>query len=154
MGSLMKVRGFLPSFLLIFFMLLPFLSDRPFGSGKLNLPSAPTSNLARLVPIEQFSEADYFLFLRSELQPATQPTTIVWIPWSALYLKPPPRYILGAERIKYAQQLLRPLGVEDIDTLRVRLRERVGKLAGAWGDGGRWHYPLSGFHFNTIGSRQ
>src|SRR5213080_109528 len=43
---------FLPSFSLIFFfMLLLFLSDRPFGSGKLNLPSAPTSNLARLVPI-------------------------------------------------------------------------------------------------------
>lgn len=110
--------------------------------------------LAKLVPIEQFAEADYFLFLRTELQPATQPTTIVWIPWSALYLKQPPRYILGAERIKYAQQLLRPLGIEDIDTLRARLRERAGKLAGTWGDGGRWHYPLSGFHFTTIGSRQ
>jgi hypothetical protein len=110
--------------------------------------------LAKLVPIEQFAEADYFLFLRTELQPATQPTTIVWIPWSALYLKQPPRYILGAERIKCAQQLLRPLGIEDIDTLRARLRERAGKLAGTWGDGGRWHYPLSGFHFTTIGSRQ
>ncbi len=110
--------------------------------------------LANLVPIEQFSEADYFLFLRTELQPATQPTTIVWIPWSVLYLKQTPRYILGAERIKYAQQLLRPLGVEDIDTLRARLRERVGKLAGTWGDGGRWHYPLSEFHFNIIGNRQ
>jgi len=111
-------------------------------------------DLAKLVPIKQFSEVDYFLFLRTELQPTTQPTTIVWIPWSALYLKQLPRFIQEAERIKYAQQLLRPLGVEDIDTLRARLKERTPKLEGVWGDGGRWRYPLLGFNFNTIGSRQ
>jgi hypothetical protein len=69
-------------------------------------------------------------------------------------LKQPPRFIQEAERIKYAQQLLRPLGVEDIDTLRARLKERTSKLEGAWGDGRHWRYPLLGFNFNIIGSRQ
>ncbi len=102
--------------------------------------------------MEMFAEADYFLFLRAELQSATASQWVSWIPWSVLGMRQPPRYLREAERIRYAQQLLRPLGVEDISTLRSRLEERTGKLAEAWSNG-FWHYAMAGFNFSTIGSR-
>ncbi len=41
-------------------------------------------------------------------------------------------FLQRAKRAKYAQQLLLPLGVEDISTLRSRLVERAGSLEKAW----------------------
>ncbi len=109
-------------------------------------------DLAKLVPMEMFAEADYFLFLRAELQSATVSRWILWIPWSVLGMRQPPRCLREAERIRYAQQLLRPLGVEDTSTLRSRLEERTCKLMEAWRNG-FWHYAMAGFNFSTIGSR-
>src|SRR2546423_10080 len=42
--------------------------------------------LAKLVPMEQFIEADYFLFLRAQVQPATVGEWPVWMPWSSLHI--------------------------------------------------------------------
>jgi hypothetical protein len=109
-------------------------------------------DLAKLMPMEQFAEADFFLFLKAELQETSSSQWISWIPWSVLGMRHPPRYLQEAARIKYAQQLLRPLGVEDISTLRTRLQERAGKLAELWRNG-FWHYPMVGFDYSTIGSR-
>jgi hypothetical protein len=113
-------------------------------------------DIAKDVPIEQFAEADYFLFLRAQLQPATITSQWpLWMAWSSLYVRHLPRYLEEAKRVKYAQQLLRPLGVEDIPTLRTRLAERTGILEKAWGAGPFriWDNVLAGFDFNTIGSR-
>jgi hypothetical protein len=109
-------------------------------------------DLAKLMPMEQFAEADFFLFLKAELQETSSSQWISWIPWSVLGMRHPPRYLQEAARIKYAQQLLRPLGVEDISTLRTRLQERAGKLAELWRNG-FWHYAMVGFDYSTIGSR-
>jgi hypothetical protein len=108
--------------------------------------------LAKLIPLEEFAQADFFLFLRAQLQPETDPRWPLWAPWSLLYMKLPPRYLREAERVKYARQLLRPLGVTDIFVLQARLKERAGQIVGWWGNG-FWHYALSGFDFDTIGSR-
>ncbi len=109
-------------------------------------------DLAKLVPIEQFAEADYFLFLRAELQLAKVSQWALWMPWSVPSMRQPPRYIQEARRAGYAPRLLRPLGVEDIPTLRTRLAERTGKLAGVWTHT-IWHYGMAGFDFSIIGSR-
>ncbi|SRR5579883_1122087 len=108
--------------------------------------------LAKFVPMEQFAEADFFLFLRAELQETTRSRWISWVPWSVLGMRSHPQYLQEAERSKYAQKLLRPLGVEDISTLRTRLEERSGRIAELWRNG-FWHYAMAGFDFSTIGTK-
>jgi hypothetical protein len=94
--------------------------------------------LGQLIPIQQFMEADYFLFLRSQLERAEDSGWADWLPWSTLYMRyTAPSYLLKARRRNYAELLLRPLGVGDIETMRVRLEERAPKLErffGIWAD--------------------
>jgi hypothetical protein len=79
--------------------------------------------LAEIVPMQQFMDADFFLFLRSE----------TWGAWSSLYLEKVPRFLLEAKRIKYAEQLLSPLDIDDISMFRDRLNERRKALYNYWG---------------------
>ncbi len=108
-------------------------------------------DLAKLVPMQQFMDADCFLFLRAELKKDSQ-SIYPWFPWSTLYMKQAPRYLLEASRAKYAQQLLRPLGVENIETLRVRLVEGEAKLAQMFSNPFP-RKPFGNFEPSTIGSR-
>jgi len=113
------------------------------------------TELATVMPLEQFAEADYFLFLRAQIEPGESPgtQTILWAPWSLLYMKEPPRYLKEAQQKTEAQQLSQALGVKDVDTLRERLVERAHALITAWvGQGIYWHYALDGFDFSTIGT--
>lgn len=85
--------------------------------------------LAKLVPMQQFMDADCFLFLRVECQKEESSNWINWWgAWSRLYMDKAPRYLLEASRAKYAQRLLRPLGVNNIDILRVRLSHAAEQL--------------------------
>lgn len=114
------------------------------------------STLTKYVPGEQFAEADYFLFLRAQLQPAMITSQwALWMPWSSLYVRHLPRYLEEAKRVKYAQRLLRPLSVEDIPTLRTRLTERASILEQSWGAGPFriWDNVLAGFNFDAIGTQ-
>ncbi len=109
-------------------------------------------DLARLVPMAQFVEADYFLFLRGQLPPAEDPHWPEWGAWSTLYMRDAPRYLVDASRVKYAQRLLRPLGVEDVQTLRDRFAECAPRLRKLFNTG-LWRDPLWGFDPQSIGSR-
>lgn len=113
-------------------------------------------DLAKIVPIQHFAEADYFLFVRAQIHVAEDPQWPLWMPWSSIYLRQTPHFLQRAKRAKYAQQLLLPLGVEDISTLRSRLVERAGSLEKAWKTEpyrmGFWDNSLAGFDFNNIGS--
>ncbi len=115
-----------------------------------------TGDLANIVPIQQFAEADYFLFVRAQTHAVKDPQWPPWMPWSSIYLQQTPHFLKRAKRAKYAQQLLLPLGVEDISTLRSRLVERAGSLEKAWKSEpyrmGFWDNSLAGFDFNSIGS--
>jgi hypothetical protein len=109
-------------------------------------------DLAKLIPLGQFMESDYFLALRSVAQGGDDPFNY-WHPWSVLYMPPSgPRFILEAKARKYAERLLGPLGVKDIDGLR----RVVGKLTDHLPHlfrGGLWFAPLSRFDLGEIGSR-
>lgn len=106
--------------------------------------------LAELVPAEQFMDADYFLFLRSVLTPSDT-SYAGWAAWSCLRLRHVPRYLLNAVRVRGAEQLLRPLGVADIATMRSRLRERGGLLSKIFET--PWYRGIPDFDPNAIGSR-
>lgn len=111
--------------------------------------------LAKLVPVEQFMEADYFLFLRSLLSPRTPPTWVEWRAWSTVPMEQLARFLQGSVRNELALQLARSLGLPDIPTLRNRLTERRNTLTNMWSYGYNtpWFDPLERFDINTIGSR-
>ena len=70
--------------------------------------------LADIAPMQQFTDADFFLSLRPE----------GWNAWSVLYLQEIPRFILEARRIPHAEQLCKSLNLENIMQLRERFDEQ------------------------------
>lgn len=112
-------------------------------------------DLAKYVPIEQFAEADYFLYLRAQLQETENPDKSArWWPWSWPYLQHAPRYLQEARRVRFAKKLLRPLGVEritDFISLQLLLTQRTRPLTQILTNG-PWRYAMAGFDFGTIGS--
>jgi hypothetical protein len=101
--------------------------------------------------MQQFMDADFFLFLRAESQKDSQ-SIDSWFPWSTFYMEQAPRYLLEASRAKYAQQLLCPLGVKDVETLRVCVAQGAAKLRQRHGSLYPFH-PLGNFDPGTIGNR-
>ncbi|GHO94827.1 hypothetical protein KSF_048750 [Reticulibacter mediterranei] len=111
--------------------------------------------LATCVPVEQFIEADYFLFLRDLLKPETKPKQMNWRAWTTLPMGKPASYLYKAVRGDFAEQLARSLGVPDVPTLRSRLTERQNTLTIMWTSGSNviWFDPLERFDIDSIGSR-
>jgi len=108
--------------------------------------------LGDIVPLQQFAEADYFLYLCGQIRPEAQPKGILWRPWSGVYLEELPRFLDAALRVKGAQRLLRSFGAADIPTLRRRWSERVLPLADVFG----WPLfsdPMRNFDPQAIGSK-
>ncbi len=65
--------------------------------------------IAEIVPMQQFIEADFFLFLLSESKTKDDGDSY-WHGWSLLYMEQAPKYLLEAKNVKFAEQLLSPLG--------------------------------------------
>lgn len=100
--------------------------------------------LADAVPMEQFVDADFFLFLREGLR---------WRAWSTIYLSSRvPRFLVEAASKSYAQNLFDPLRIDNIDSLKELITERVGELRRLF-TGSRGFFPLEDFDLQTIGSR-
>lgn len=112
--------------------------------------------LGRLVPMQNFIDADYFLFLRSELPKPEAPRhdypRIDWRPWSLLYMKQVPRYLTRAIQTKHAQILVKPLGLQDVETFRDRFTQR-GSLAGRMFQQRSSGYRLPHFDGTLIASK-
>ncbi len=101
-----------------------------------------TGNLSEVLPFNEFVDTDFFLFLRSE----------DWWPWSTFYLRRDiPRFLLESTRERYAANLLHPLAVEDIQSLRKRVIERMETWK-SWETGMRVN-PIGTFNIDAIGSR-
>ncbi|MBD2104947.1 hypothetical protein [Leptolyngbya sp. FACHB-261] len=114
-------------------------------------------DLAEVVPMQQFINADCFLFLRAELQPYTISAFSGWAAWSIIYVKQPPRYLIEAYRIKNAQKLLAPLKMDNVEMLRDRMIEITPKLDQAFRQNVSLYFrkhPLGDFSPQDIGSRQ
>lgn len=99
-------------------------------------------DISNIVPMQQLMGADLFLYLRSSR----------WAPWSILYMTSPPRYLLEASHKKYAEQLLKPLGVETIEEFREQMAKRLDGLKSAFGV--IWYSRfVDHINPNNIGSR-
>ena len=92
--------------------------------------------------MQQFAEADFFLFLRTE----------EWRPRGALYLEQVPSYLQKAVNRDFAELLLRPLLLESIEQLRERAAERDARFR-SWFQLGIILPQLHAFDFGSIGSR-
>jgi hypothetical protein len=87
------------------------------------------NELAKLVPLQQFIDADFFLCLRAQLQSIEPSGWIEWRAWSILYRDHTPHYLVKLFRnSKNAQKILTALSVENIDILRARWIERMPLL--------------------------
>lgn len=88
--------------------------------------------LAQLVPLQQFAEADFFLFLRAEVERVKAKTYAnEWLAGSVSYMSGLPRYLIEARYKDYALELLAPLGVktlEDLRTLLAQVLVRLGQI--------------------------
>ena len=62
-----------------------------------------------------------------------------------------PKFIVEAKREKYAKQLLLPLNIGDIDTLRKSIGEANARLHEFY-NSGFWDSSLDSFDLRTIGS--
>lgn len=87
--------------------------------------------LSKISSNEEFTDADFFLFLRSE----------EWQPWSAPYIGIRiPRFLEEAVNKKYAQSILIPLKIESVEALGKLIIERRTKT--------RLKLGTSVFYFN------
>lgn len=93
-----------------------------------------TGDLGQRSPFEAFLDADFFLFLRGELPPEKSPITEngdghVWRPWSGVHMSwRVPAFLMRAQKVKFATQLLAPLALSDLETFRDRYAARAGSL--------------------------
>ena len=108
--------------------------------------------LAEVVPLEQFVDAELFLFIRGEFIKQDRSGSIAWFPWSSLYAHEAPRFLVRAVRAKDAEQLLRPLGAPSIEVLRERLPEFAARLREAVPNVLSFR-PFGGFDVRTVASR-
>lgn len=94
--------------------------------------------LARL-PFDEFVAADYFLFLRGELEPETAPQKrFEWRPWSTAKMHEPPWFL----REPLTEELANALRCGDVPALRARLRDRAPRLELLW-IAGSWRSPVT-----------
>jgi len=103
--------------------------------------------LRAIMPILAFSAADYLLFLRTRFAESHD----VWIPWSALHMGGPPRFLLKSRSAAVATSVARVVGAHDLDDFRMRLHERTAAVRRFF-DGVRAWDPLAYFERQRIGS--
>jgi hypothetical protein len=116
------------------------------------------AEIAGVIPMQQFMDSDYFLFLRGEFEKADVGGRPTWNPWSTMFLEGHcPSYIAEATRAKYAQRLLRPLAIDTIEMFRSKLVElkAAQRLARVFGDSFYFDLddPLEHFNPQDIGTR-
>lgn len=114
--------------------------------------------LAELVPMRQFMEADYFLFLRGEFEKPDISGRQTWKSWSTIFMQgQTPSYLAQAIRKNYAEKLLQPLNIDTIDIFRSKLVElkTAQRLARIFGDPFYLDLedPLESFNPQDIGTR-
>ena len=104
------------------------------------------------MPMEDFMDADFFLFLLSQALPDSSGFgPRYWRAWSCLYLNQVPVFIRNAERKAIAEELAKLLGVQDIEGLKEFIKENGHKIRPLFGT--FWDYPIEQEDINRIGSR-
>jgi len=100
--------------------------------------------LAEIVPIEEFTAADFFLRLRSEK----------WRPWSILYIgHGEPRYLTESTSTQFAENLLAPLDLKSQDEFRQRIVACRESLSRFYASKTPFFDTLEDFDVSRVGSR-
>ena len=112
-----------------------------------------TGGLSVIMPIEEFSAADFFLFLLAELPDAEYGKgRFEWRPWSILYMKYIPEFIKKSEKTQYAQHLVEVFQVPNITEMKKRLKERYPEVNKLF-SGGFWGVPTLDADIDKIATR-
>jgi hypothetical protein len=109
-------------------------------------------DLASILPFEDFADADFFLYLRGLLPQENFTGSFSWKPWSAVWLRGTPRFLLRAQSMTQAVNVARALAVPSVSELKSRLEKR-GARVGILYQHGFWDYPLRQTDIEKIGSR-
>jgi hypothetical protein len=109
-------------------------------------------DLAGVLPFDEFADADFFLYLRSLLPLEKFTGDIPWKPWSVLYLRGTPRFLLRAQLATEGERVARALAVPSVSELKKRLRERGPRVEILYRHGW-WDYPVREEDIEKIGSR-
>jgi hypothetical protein len=104
---------------------------------------------------EDFIDADLFLYLRAEAaDSATNQPSFNWQPWSLVYLdRRIPRFLQQRESRVDAEQLLLPLGVPNVDSLKQLLGGRARQAKQLFPNHWQMHDTLEDFDASRVGSR-
>jgi hypothetical protein len=95
-----------------------------------------SGGLSAIVPMDEFSAADFYLFLMSELPPEENGNGAwQWRPWTIIHMQQVPAFIINAEQRKYAQELANSFAISTIDEMKKRLKERHLKVDRLFPDG-------------------
>lgn len=111
-----------------------------------------SGELAERVPWDQFRAADFFLYLRSRIEPGSEPRRM-WRPWSAIFLHDLPPFITRSMAKAYAARLATGLGLPDTIELGRKLTEAIAALTRFYGADAFWDPPGTGFDWSKIASR-
>jgi hypothetical protein len=111
-----------------------------------------TGGLAAIMPMDDFTAADYFLFLLGDMAPEALPEFMDWRPWSTLYLKTTPQFLRNAEQKRVADQIIKLFNISSFDEFKKRYTERAPRLARLF-SGGFWINPVSEKDVSRFGTR-
>jgi hypothetical protein len=110
--------------------------------------------LAQLVPLQQFAEADFFLLLRAEVERAkTRKWGNEWIAGSVTYMRGLPRYLIEARYKDYALELLAPLGIKTIEELQNLLAQLLPRLGQRYFLNLRFEQAFGDFDPKSLGTK-
>jgi hypothetical protein len=85
--------------------------------------------LAELMPIRDFTSADYFLYLYCKIVISDDATNrYTWRPWSIVYLKEPPLFLKRIERTEGALELAKIFNLSTVEELRTQIEEKTLKV--------------------------
>ena len=119
----------------------------------LNERHAGNGGLATIMPMQDFMDADFFLFLLSRtLKDPSGFDLRYWRAWSCLYLKNAPMFIKNSERIKFAEKVVKVLTLKNMDEYKTLLSDRGPELSKLFNNG-LWDYPVRDDDIKKVGTR-
>lgn len=114
---------------------------------------AEGGGLATIVPLQDFMDADFFLFLLSQASPSSSVFGIrYWRAWSCLNLRSVPGFVRSSERMQYADAVAKALNLQSVDQYKKLLIEHGPDLAKLF-QSGWWDYPIEQAVVDKIGTR-
>ncbi len=107
--------------------------------------------LSKIVPMEQFIDAYFFLFIRAEINKSEEHLLMYWNPFIFIYIQKIPRYFIEADRYKNAARILEPLNIESVEELRKSMIDITSQIRERFAHG----CPLTLAYFNpqAIGTK-